>query len=358
LKHDSSAVAYRPGMTSDVTIGVQADPAEGPAWGAFAHRVEGLGFDSLVVADHPGSGAAPFVALAAAAAVTKRIGLGSYVANAGAWEPIALASQIATLDLVSAGRAILGVGAGHTPTEWTMRGLPYPSPAERVDRMTELVDATRRLLLGEEVTVAGAHITLQRARLEAPRPQQPVPLLVGGNGRRVLRYAAEHADVVGLSGLGRTLEDGHRHEVRWAPGDISASIDHVHAAARAAGRDPKLEALVQHVEITEDAEAAARRLTNSVPALTVEQVLAAPYVWVGTPDEIASQLHEHRERWGISGYVVRAAAVDPVRQVLDRLFSPAGSSGPGENGDHHASRIEDHTTSLGDRSTLAKQVLR
>jgi probable F420-dependent oxidoreductase len=314
--------AYGWCMAGNVTIGVQADPAEEPEWGAFARRVEELGFAGLVVADHPGSGSAPFVALAAAAAVTDRLQLGSYVANAGAWEPIALASQIATLDVLSAGRALLGVGAGHTPTEWTMRGLPYPSPAERVERMVELVETTRRLLLGEETTFTGAHIALQGARLEAPRPiQQPVPLLVGGNGRRVLRFAAEHADVVGLSGLGRTLEDGHRHEVRWAPEQIVESIGHVHEAAHAAGREPELEALVQHVEITDDAQAAARQLTDRVSGLTVEQVLAAPFVWVGTADEIASQLRDHLQRFGISRYVIRAAAVESARQVLSNLSS-------------------------------------
>jgi probable F420-dependent oxidoreductase len=321
-------------MAGYVTIGVQADPAEEPEWGVFARRVEELGFDGLFVADHPGSGSAPFVALAAAATVTDQIRLGSYVANAGAWEPIALASQVATLDLLSAGRAVLGVGAGHTPAEWTTRGLPYPSPAERVDRMIELVDTTRRLLLGEEVTFTGTHMTLQRGRLETPRPhQQPVPLLVGGNGRRVLRYAAGHADIVGLSGLGRTLQDGHRHEVRWAPEQIGASIETVHAAASAAGREPELEALVQHVEITDDAEAAARRLTDRVSGLSVEQVLTAPFVWVGTADEIASQLRDHLERFGISRYVVRAAAVDSVRHVLSSLvqvrLAPGGARGSG-----------------------------
>lgn len=311
-------------MAGNVTIGVQADPVEQPEWRVFARRVEDLGFDGLLVADHPGTGSAPFVALAAAAAVTDRVRLGSYVVNAGVWEPIALASQIATLDVLSGGRAVLGVGAGHTPAEWLMRGLPYPSPAGRVDRMIELVEATQRLLVGEEVSFTGAHLTLERARLEIPRPvQQPVPLLVGGNGRRVLQYAAEHADVVGLSGLGRTLEDGHRHEVRWAPEHISASIDHVHAAAHAAGRAPKLEALVQHVEITEDAQAAARQLTSRVPGLTIEQVLAAPFVWVGTAEEIANQLHDHLERWGIARYVVRAAAVDTARLVLMSLSSQA-----------------------------------
>lgn len=315
-------------MAGNVTIGVQADPAEEPEWGAFARRVEKLGFDGLVVADHPGSGSAPFVALAAAATVTHRLRLGSYVANAGAWEPIALASQVATLDLLSAGRAVLGVGAGHTPAEWTMRGLHYPSPAERVDRMIELLETTQRLLSDDEVTFTGEHITLQGGRLETPRPlQQPLPLLVGGNGRRVLRYAAAHADIVGLSGLGRTLEDGHRHEVRWAREQIGASIEQILAAATAAGREPELEALVQHVEITDDAEASARRLTDRVSGLTVEQVLTAPFVWVGTADEIASQLHAHLERFGISRYVVRAAWVDSARQVLSSLSSPARKNG-------------------------------
>jgi hypothetical protein len=61
---------------------------------------------------------------------------------------------------------------GHTPAEWLMRGLPYPSLAERVGRMIELVDTARRLLLREEVTFAGTHIGLWRARLDSPREHQ------------------------------------------------------------------------------------------------------------------------------------------------------------------------------------------
>ncbi|MCC5947448.1 MAG: TIGR03621 family F420-dependent LLM class oxidoreductase [Nitriliruptoraceae bacterium] len=311
-------------MSDELSIGVQGDPVRTSDWSALARRVEELGFDRLFVADHPGTGAAPFVALAAAAAVTERLELGSYVVNAGAWEPLALASQVATLDLVSAGRAVLGIGAGHTPAEWRMRGVPYPGASERVERMIELLDATRRLLHGEEVTLAGGHLTLQGARLAQPRPvRQPVPLTVGGNGRRVLRVAAERADVVGLAGLGRTLADGRTHEVRWAPEQISASIEHVHATAEEAGRTPQLEALVQHVEITTDAEAAAAALTQRIPGLTVEQVLAAPFVWVGTADRIAEQLRGYRDRWGITRYVVRADVLDAAHAVHAALASSA-----------------------------------
>jgi hypothetical protein len=80
---------------------------------------------------------------------------------------------------------------------------------------------------------------------------------------------------------------------------------------------------VQHVAITDAAEAAARWSTERVDGLTVEQGLTAPFVWVGTAAEIAHRLRGHLERRGISGYVVGAAAVDAVSQVLARLRSPA-----------------------------------
>lgn len=79
--------------------------------------------------------------------------------------------------------------------------------------MIELVDVTQRLLQRDTVTFVGEHITVDRAQLVEPEQVRPrIPLVVGGNGRRVLTYATEHADVVALSGLGRTLDDGDRHE--------------------------------------------------------------------------------------------------------------------------------------------------
>jgi probable F420-dependent oxidoreductase len=180
----------------------------------LAAEVEAAGFDGLYVADHPGSTPAPFVALAAAAGATERIQLGTCVLNAGVWNPVALASEAATLDVVSGGRAVLGIGAGHTPDEWTSTGRPYPSPGERVGRMIELVKATEALLRGDPVSRRGDHFTLIHATLSDPRPvRDRIPLLIGGNGTRLLRFAAQHADIVGVTGLGRTLADGHRHEV-------------------------------------------------------------------------------------------------------------------------------------------------
>ena len=113
-----------------IGVSLQGRAASPIEWLALAREADRSGFESLYVADHPGTCAAPFVALAAAAAVTDRIKLGTCVVNAGLWEPVPLAMEVATLDMVSGGRAVLGLGAGHTPAEWAMRGRSMPSPAQ------------------------------------------------------------------------------------------------------------------------------------------------------------------------------------------------------------------------------------
>lgn len=307
-------------MVTPVVFSVQADPVETESWTDLARWCERSGFDGLLAADHPGVGSSPFVALAAAAGVTERLRLGSYVANAGTWTPLHLASEVATLDLVSDGRALLGIGAGHTPAEWTMTGRPYPSGGDRVARMIEVASVTRRLLAGETVTFHGKHVRLDEACVEAPRcVQKPVPLLVGGNGARLLEFAAREADIVGFSGLSRTLADGHHHDVRWQRSAIDERVDLVQRAAETAGRTPALEALVQLVEVTDDAEAAAQRLSHALPTATPEDILAAPYVLLGTVEEIVAEIRRHRERWGFTRFVVRVPHHEPAATILEAV---------------------------------------
>lgn len=304
-----------------IAVAVQASPRDRASWLDLAAEVERAGFDALYACDHPGTSPAPFVALASAASATERIRLGTCVLNAGVWEPIPLANAVATLDVVSGGRAVLGVGAGHTPQEWTATGRSFPSPGARVDRMVELIEVTQALLGGQPVSHRGPQFALTHAVLAAPRVvQDRVPLLVGGNGARVLRFAAQRADVVGLTGLGRTLADGHHHEVDWSASGVERIVETVRKAAHEGGRRPQLEALVQHVEITDDAAAVAARLATHVPGATVDDLLDSPFMWIGTVDEITSKLDDHQARLGLDRYVVREPAVPFVREIL-------GSSG-------------------------------
>lgn len=307
-------------MNAPIKFSMTANVIEVGTWPDFARGCEQEGFDALMVPDHPGSFVSPFVALAAAATATETIRLGTNVVNAGMWEPFLLAGEVATLDVVSGGRALFGIGAGHTPAEWTMQGREHPSAAARVDRMVEVTDTTRRLLAGETVTFAGAHVQLRDAVLTRPRPvQEPIPVLVGGNGTRVLRYAAANADIVGFSGLGRTLPDGHNHETRWSRDQIDAHVEIVRDAAQQAGRTPAFEALVQHVEITDDAEAACARFAEGIPTTSVAELLSAPYVLIGTVDELVTELRAHQKRWGFDRFVMRAPARAAGAQLLEAL---------------------------------------
>ena len=262
--------------------------SDAKAWQELARKVESLGFDALYVADHPGVTASPFAALASAAAVTSTLKLGTYVCNAGVRDPVALAGDAATVDVLSNGRFILGIGAGHTPAEWTMHRRDYPSAQARVARLAEMVDVVTRLLAGEVVTFDGEYVATDEAFLLAPRPvQSTIPLLVGGNGTQLLRLAASHADIVSLSGLVRTLEDGHHHTADWS----SESIDNRVGLVRdgMGDRETVLDALVQHVEITDDRASAAERVARAVPGLTAADVLAAPYALIGTVDQLVDE---------------------------------------------------------------------
>src|SRR4051794_30972698 len=177
---------------------LQVVPQNAAEWLDTARRAEAAGFDALLTPDHPGSCTSPFVALAAAAGVTRTIKLGSYVSNAGIREPILLAADVATLDVVSDGRAVLGIGAGHTPAEWAAIGKTRPDTRGRGDRRIAAAEATRRLLDGEEVTVDSEQLVMAAAKLNQPRPvQSHVPVLFGGGNPRLLRWATENADLIG-----------------------------------------------------------------------------------------------------------------------------------------------------------------
>ena len=142
----------------------------------------------------------------------------------------------------SGGRVELGLGAGHTPAEFAATGTPHRSAGERKGRLGELVRLVRRLLDGETVDAAGEWFELAGAAIRPPA-QAHLPILVGGSGRRLLSDVARCADVVGLTGLGRTLPDGHRHAARFQSELLDEQVATVRAAA---GRRPvELNVLVQ-----------------------------------------------------------------------------------------------------------------
>lgn len=302
-----------------VEFSVQASPRDRSSWLELARRCEDVGVRALLVSDHPGSGPSPFVALAAAGAVTSTLRLGSYVLNAGVRDPLLVAGDVATLDVVSDGRAEVGLGAGHTPAEWAMTGRSRPGPAARAQRLVSVAGAVADLLAGRMVSAERVGATADVV-LSGPRPvQSHVPLLVGGGNPVLLGWGGAHADAVGLSGLGRTLADGHSHTVSWSVGQVDSQVRVLCDAAAAAGvAVPALEALVQHVEITDDRAGAARAFAAEAE-IDIKGLLAVPYALIGSVHEVAEQVHSAREQWGISRWVVREGALDAVDAIIRAL---------------------------------------
>lgn len=313
-----------PAGPAAVSVSVQAEPADLDSWLALARRLEAAGFAALLMGDHPGSGASPWPALGAAAAVTRTLRLGTYVVQAGVREPMHVAADAATLSLLAPGRVVLGIGAGHTPREWADIGRSRPSPPDRAGRLAEFAEAVAGLLAGQAVTLDGQYLTLREARLDGVLAgAAPVGLVIGGGHPRLLRAAARRADVVALAGLGRTGPDGHQHEVRWSAADLRGQLDLIRAEAgradRGVSRTPGLEALVQVVTVTDDRDAALAEVGAEIPSASATDLAGTPFLLIGSYEQMAAQLRRQAAELGITSYVVREPAVPHLERVLALL---------------------------------------
>lgn len=268
-----------------------------------ASAAESAGFDIFQVGDHVGTEPTPFVSLAAAAAATSTIRIGTLVLNNDLRHPVTVAQEVATLDHASGGRVELGLGAGHSFPEYAVLGLAFDPPVVRKARLAEAVEILRPLLGGHKVDHMGNHY--QVADAETLRPiQASLPLLVGVNGRASLAHAARHADTVALTMLGRTLEDGHHHELRWEADRLDATIRHLREAAGDRWAQLELHALVQAVTVTDTRSRLAEDLSEEL-AIPKPDLLATPFLCFGTHEEMAHHLLACRARWGISYFTVR-----------------------------------------------------
>ncbi len=275
----------------------------------------------IVTADHLGGCLSPLLPLATAAEVSERLRLGVMVLNNDFHHPSLLARAAATADLMSDGRLELGIGAGHAQLEYERAGLAFDPPGVRVARLEEAVIVLRRLLNRETVTFTGEHYQLAAERCDPEPVQAHMPLLVGGAGRRVQRIAARHADAVGFTGLGRTLEDGHRHEtIGFQTDRVDRDVAAVRLAAAQRSSLPELQVLVQAVVVTNDARSTAQEISRSrLPSLTADDVMSTPYLMVGSATTLTDRLVEQRERWGFSHYTVRHDALGQLEPVIAAL---------------------------------------
>jgi probable F420-dependent oxidoreductase len=263
-------------------VGIRSVPSRA-ALQDKARRLEDLGFDVLHVPDHLGA-PAPFPALTAVAQVTTTARVGTYVLNACVYKPALLARDVAGLDLLSDGRLDVGLGAGYVREEFEAAELPFPSAGRRVEYLE--------------------HITTY---LKKHHPS--VPILIAGNGDRLLTVAAQRADIIGLTGASPSSADDPLAEriefVRNAAGERFGDLElnlAITAVSRADGEVPDLSMTRRYA-----------------PTLSEQELLALPAVLSGSTHGIAAKLRAHRQTYGLTSFTVQENHVDSFAKVIAEL---------------------------------------
>ena len=259
----------------------------------IAQAAEAVGFDSVWVGDHllyrhGDSVTGPWEAwstLAALAEATDRVKLGPLVAATAFHSPAMLAKKAATVDEISGGRLVLGIGAGWNQTEFDAFGFPFD---HRASRFEEAFTIIRTLLIDGEIDFDGDYYTLRDCEL-VPRARPDLPLMIGSQGPRVLRATLPHVDMWNgwYAWFGNTV-DGAR--------DLLSTVDE---ASRDVGRDPS--SIERTVTVLVEAPGA---LGNAERAKRWQD----PPAIGGSPDEIATSLR-----------AFAAIGIDEVQLVVDPI---------------------------------------
>jgi probable F420-dependent oxidoreductase len=289
------------------------------AWRDLARRVEDLGYSALYLPDHVNPQLAPTAGLVAAAAATTTVRLGVQVLNNDLRHPVVAAKEVASLDVLSDGRAEWGMGAGWHPTDYDARGETMDPGSVRVERLAEAIGLMRGLFAGGEVDHAGAHY---RVRLAAGTPapvQRPhPPLLVGAAHERMLRLAGREADVVSISPAWDSRTFGGRPPSIDVEASLARQVGWVREAAGDRADAIELSVTAFPVRITDRPEDVAAEVGPHV-GLDGDQALASPHVLLGTVDGLCEELLARRERLGITHVVVPPGAIDAFAPVVARL---------------------------------------
>jgi probable F420-dependent oxidoreductase len=285
--------------------------ATGEDWVAKARRAEELGYATFLIPDRLGRSFSPFPALAALATATHQLRLGTFVVAAGLRNPVQLAGDAATLDVLSGGRFELGIGAGVGEDDFRRAGIPFGTPGERLARGAETVRIVKPLLAGETVSYRGQQYSVDGVTV-SPRPiQRPhPPILVAGAGDRLLDLAAREADVVALG-----LNPAANEEV------VAERVERIRQAA--GERFPGLELALnlQAVLVNGVISDRIRARLRGFLRLEVEDLVRVGAVAVlnGEVDQIAEQLLERRQRLGVSYLTLPDDLMESFAPVVARL---------------------------------------
>lgn len=272
-------------------------------WLESARDVEQLGYSTVFLPDHFDEGPGPISAMAAIAAVTSTLNVGTLVFDCDFRHPAVLARELATVDVISEGRLEVGLGAGWKALDYERSGISMDRAGVRVSRLQEHAAVLKGLWAEGGFNFAGEHYTITDMD-GSPAPHRPggPPILVGGGAPRLLRWAGAAADIVGVNASIHSGEIDQAAALDAAPERIDEKVGWLREGAGERFHDLEINAWLAAAELTED---------TTLPGVMAElfgtdeaSFRQSPLALVGAAGEVAEALHQRRERWGYSYHVI------------------------------------------------------
>jgi probable F420-dependent oxidoreductase len=312
-------------MTRPFRFGVQLHELPAGDWRDRVRRIEELGYSTIFWPDHFGPQWEPVAALAAVAAATERIRVGSLVYDIDYRHPVVLAKAAATIHLLSGGRSEFGIGAGWMESDYQEAGIPFDRPGLRIQRLEEALEIIRGMWTEEKTSFTGKQYQIQEAQRAANLPEDSVPpILIGGGGPRLLRLAGRQADIVGISAMvdqGKVVPETARNVTADR---VLEKIAWVREAAEQAGRGPEdieFSTLTFVCAVTDDPKPM-REMVSGTTGLSPEEVASCPLFLVGPGAEIRDRLERQREETGINYVVIQGGDFDLVERFAEEVVAP------------------------------------
>jgi probable F420-dependent oxidoreductase len=290
---------------------------------------EQLGFSSITFTDHQVVPQwEPLAAVAAVAAVTESIKVGTLVLDMGLRNPVLTAKSAATLELVSAGRLELGVGAGYVARNFAASGQPFEGPGDRIARLEEALTLMRKLWNEPSTTMHGRFWDVSDVPMAGASPVSPT-VLVGGGGRRVMHLGGRTADIVSM------IPKQDRGD--WSAADSVADSTVERLVQRAAwvregaeevGRDPadvELHTLVTTTVVGDDVGPAMAKAAEDVgvpAAALAESTLAL----MGTGAEVRERIQEWHSRAGVTYVSLFDPGDEQIEYLAAEVVGPLGAT--------------------------------
>jgi probable F420-dependent oxidoreductase len=286
---------------------------------------ESVGYDAICIHDHLTPQLAPVPVLTAVAMATERLRLCPLVLNNDFRHPAVLAQELATLDRLSDGRVIVGIGAGWNEPEYRAIGLPFDRAGVRIDRLAEAIAILRGSFGNGPFSFEGEFYSITELDCQPKPVQTPYPpFLVGGTREQMLRLATRKAEIVGLDirqdreTLPDAFPSGMDRRVGWVRDE---------AGERFEALELSVLRVLGDLTVTDRPLAAARALASTLAdrtglTIAAEDVLESPYTLIGTVPDLVAKLRRARERWGINSILVGwfdeagLADFDPVVEQL------------------------------------------